>query len=133
RTLTFSEPVREPHRILPALDRLAGELEGALSGRAARRLTLTANLPGGTLRASRLSKRPLTQARHIRQPALFAWHDSNAEAGDIERLTVELAAPERIGLQQGLWPRQERRQRAFDSTSERFPSAPRHLKWRDPH
>lgn len=133
RTLAFSEPVREPYRLLPALDRLAGELEGALSGRAARRLTLTANLPSGTLRASRLSKRPLTQARHIRQQALFALRDSNAEGHDIERLTVELAAPERIGLQPGLWPRQERRQRAFDSTFERFPNAPRRLAWHDPH
>ncbi len=133
RTLAFSEPVREPYRLLPALERLAGELEGALSGRAARRLTLTASLPSGTLRASRLSKRPLTQARHIRQQALFALRDSNAEGHDIERLTVELAAPERIGLQQGLWPRQERRQRALDATFERFPKAPRRLIWHDPH
>ena len=133
RTLAFSEPVREPYRLLPALERLAGELEGALSGRAARRLTLTAGLPHGTLRASRLSKRPLTQARHIRQQALFALRDSNAEGHDIERLTVELAAPERIGLQQGLWPGQERRQRALDATFERFPRAPRRLAWHDPH
>src|SRR5690606_14309616 len=101
RTLAFSEPVREPYRLLPALDRLAGELEGALSGRSARRLTLTANLPSGTVRASRLSKRPLTQARHIRQQALFALRDSEAEGRDVERLTLELASPERIGLQSG--------------------------------
>lgn len=133
RSLTFSEPVREPARLLPALDRLAGELEGALSGRVARRLTLTAGLPSGTLRASRLSKRPLTQARHIRQQALFALRDSDAEGRDIERLTVELAAPERVGLQQGIWPQRERRQRASEATSERFPLAPRQLTWNDPH
>lgn len=133
RTLAFSEPVREPYRLLPALDRLAGELEGALSGRSARRLTLTANLPSGTVRASRLSKRPLTQARHIRQQALFALRDSEAEGRDVERLTLELASPERIGLQSGIWPQRERRQHAFDATFERFPNAPRRLAWQDPH
>src|SRR5690606_1877380 len=94
---------------------------------------LTANLPGGTLRASRLSKRPLTQARHIRQQALFALRDSDAEGRAIERLTVELSAPERVGLQQGIWPQRERRTRAFEATLERFPHAPRRLTWRDPH
>lgn len=133
RSFTFYEPAREPYHLLPALARLAGELEGELGGRAARRLTLTANLPNGTLRASRLSKRPLTQARHIRQQALFALRDSDAEGRTIERLTVELAAPERIGIQQGIWQQRERRQRAYDATSERFPHAPRQLTWRDPH
>src|SRR5690606_36102165 len=65
--------------------------------------------------------------------ALFALRDSNAEGRDIESLTVELAAPERIGLQEGLWSGQERRQRALDATFERFPRAPRRLVWRDPH
>jgi hypothetical protein len=133
RTLTFTEPVREPHQLLPALDRLSGELAGALAGRAARRLTLTATLPGGQRRASRLSKRPLTQARHIRQQALFALHDSRAQGHDIERLTLELATPERLGSQEGLWPQRERRQRALDTTAERFPGAPRRLAALDPY
>jgi len=133
RTLTFTEPVREPHQLLPALDRLSGELAGALAGRAARRLTLTATLPGGQRRASRLSKRPLTQARHIRQQALFALHDSRAQGHDIERLTLELATPERLGSQEGLWPQRERRQRALDATTERFPGAPQHLTSLDPY
>jgi hypothetical protein len=133
RTLTFTEPVREPHQLLPALDRLSGELAGALAGRAARRLTLTATLPSGQRRASRLSKRPLTQARHIRQQALFALHDSRAQGHDIERLTLELATPERLGSQEGLWPQRERRQRALDATAERFPGAPRRLTAQDPY
>src|SRR5690606_27825848 len=133
RTLTFTEPVREPRQLLPALDRLSGELAGALAGRAARRVTLTATLSGGQRRASRLSKRPLTQARHIRQQALFALHDSHAQGQDIERLTLELAAPERIGTQEGLWPQRERRQRALDATAERFPGAPQRLATQDPY
>lgn len=133
RSLSFTEPVREPHQLLPALDRLSGELAGALAGRAARRLTLTATLPHGQRRASRLSKRPLTQARHIRQQALFALHDSHAQGHDIERLTLELAAPERLASQEGLWPQRERRQRALDATSERFPGAPQRLATLDPY
>ncbi len=133
RSLTFPEPVREPHQLLPAIDRLAGELEHALGGRASRRLTLTATLSSGQRRATRLSKRPLQQARHIRQQALFALHDSRVEGRFVERLTLELASPERLGLQDGLWPHRERRQRALDATLERFPSAPRRFAWRDPH
>ena len=133
RTLTFTEPVREPHQLLPALDRLSGELAGALGGRASRRLTLTATLPGGQRRASRLSKRPLTQARHIRQQALFALHDSRAQGHDIARLTLELAAPERLATQEGLWQQRERLQRALDATTERFPGAPQRLTSLDPY
>ena len=133
RSLTFAEPVREPQQLLPALDRLSGELAGALAGRAARRVTLTATLSGSQRRATRLSKRPLTQARHIRQQALFALHDSRAQGQDIERLTLELAAPERIGTQEGLWPQRERRQRALDATAERFPGAPKRLAAQDPY
>lgn len=133
RSLAFPEPVREPHQLLPAIDRLASELERALAGRAARRLTLTATLPGTQRRASRLAKRPLQQARHIRQQALFALHDSRAEGRPIERLTLELSSPERTGAQDGIWPQRERREQALEATLERFPSAPRHLVWRDPH
>ncbi|HRN18727.1 MAG TPA: hypothetical protein PLU66_06545, partial [Trueperaceae bacterium] len=133
RSLSFADPVREPHQILPAIDRLATELERALAGRAARRLTLTATLAGTQHRASRLAKRPLQQARHIRQQALFALHDSHAEGSPIERLTVELGSPERSSTQDGLWPQRERRRQALEATLERFPSAPRHLVWRDPH
>lgn len=133
RSLAFTEPVVEPAQLLPAIDRLANELARQLGGRAARRLTLTAKLPGGTRRASRLSKRPLTQARHIRQQALFALHDSRVQGQPVERITLELAAPEPLGVQEGLWPRRERRQRALEATLERFPSAPRRIEWADPH
>ena len=102
RSLAFTEPVVEPAQILPAIERLAHDLAKELSGRAARRLTLTASLPGGTRRASRLSKRPLTQARHIRQQALFALHDSRAQGQPIERITLEVTAPEPLGVQEGL-------------------------------
>ncbi len=131
RSLTFSDPVVEPHRLLPALDRLSGELARELGGRSTRRLTLTARLPSGTRRASRLSKRPLTQARHIRQQALFALEDSRATGQPIERLTLELASPERLSEQEGLWPGRERRQRALEATMERFPAAQRRLEWGD--
>ena len=133
RSLAFTEPVLEPGQLLPAIDRLAAELAAELGDRAARRLTLTAGLPGGTRRASRLSKRPLTQARHIRQQALFALRDSRAQGQPIERLTLELTAPEPLGVQEGLWPRRERRQRALEATLERFPTAPRRLEWQEPH
>ncbi len=133
RSLTFTEPVLEPGQLFPALDRLAGELAGELGGRAARRLTLTARLPGGTRRASRLSKRPLTQARHIRQQALFALQDSRAQGQPIAGLTLELATPERLGVQEGLWPQRERRRQALEATLERFPRAQRRLEWQDPH
>lgn len=132
RTFTFHEPVREPQQIVPAIERLATELEHALAGRAARRLTLTATLGNTQRRASRLAKRPLQQARHIRQQALFALQDSRAADGRaVERITVELSAPERSGLQEGLWPQRERREQALEDTLERFPAAPRRLVWRD--
>lgn len=133
RSFSFHEPVREPHQIVPAIDRLATELERALAGRAARRLTLTATLGNTQRRASRLAKRPLQQARHIRQQALFALQDSHAEGKPVERITVELSAPERVGFQEGLWPQRERREQALEDTLERFPTAPRRLVWRDPY
>ena len=133
RSLSFTEPVQEPHQLLPALDRLASALELALAGRSARHLTLTATTAGGKRRASRLAKRPLQQARHISQQALFALHDSQAEGRPIERLTLELTAPSRVGEQEGLWPQRERRQQALRATMERFPATQRRFVWRDPH
>jgi len=133
RSLTFTEPVLEPHELLTALERLSVELERALDGRVARRLTLTATTPGGKRRASRLAKRPLQQARQIRQQALFALHDSQAEGRPIERLTVELAAPTRVGQQESLWPQRERRHRALRAALERFPASQRRFVWRDPY
>ena len=55
RSLTFTEPVLEPREVMSALDRLSSELEKALDGRVAQRLTLTATTPGGKQRASRLA------------------------------------------------------------------------------
>lgn len=133
RSLAFSRPVREPRQLIPALDKLSSELERALDGRASHRLTLTTALGVGQLRASRLSKRPLAQARHIRQQALFALRDSGVAGQHIERLTIELSDPQRAAQQDGLWPQRERRQRALEATFERFPHAPRRLEWRDPH
>lgn len=133
RSLTFTEPVLEPREVHSALDRLASELEQALDGRSAQRLTLTATTPGGKQRASRLAKRPLQQAGHIRQQALFALQDSRAEGRPIERLTLELASPTRVGQQESLWPQRERRQQALRATLERFPSSQRRLVWRDPY
>ncbi len=133
RSLTFTEPALEPREVHGALDRLSAELEKALDGRVAQRLTLTATTPGGKQRASRLAKRPLQQARHIRQQALFALQDSRAEGLPIQRLTLELASPARVGQQEGLWPQRERRQQALRATLERFPASQRHLVWRDPY
>jgi hypothetical protein len=133
RSLSFTEPVLEPHDIHSALDRLSTELERALQGRAARRLTLTATTPSGKQRASRLAKRPLQQAPHIRQQALFALQDSHAQGQPIQRLTLELTSPTRVGRQEGLWPQQQRRQRALRAALERFPASQRRFVWRDPY
>lgn len=137
RSLAFDEPAREPHQLLPALERLADALERALAGRAARRLTLTAGLAGDQRSATRLSKRPLARAQQIRQQALFALQDSGATAAGlgagIERLTVELASPRRLGIQSGLWRAREQRQRALEATLERYPAAMVRFAWRDPY
>lgn len=133
RSLAFHYPIREPRQLVPALERLSTELERALDGRAAHRLTLIAELGNSQRRATRLSKRPLSEAKHIRQQAMFALHDSDVAGKRVERLTIELAEPERIALQEGLWPRRERRSRALESTFQRFPNAPRRLEWSDPY
>jgi nucleotidyltransferase/DNA polymerase involved in DNA repair len=133
RSLLFEEPAREPRELLPALERLSVALERALAGRAARRLTLTAGLAGQQRSATRLSKRPLARARQIRQQALFALRDSGAAAAGIERLTLELAAPRRLGLQSGLWHAREERQRALEAALERYPHAMVRFAWRDPY
>ena len=136
RSVAFDEPACEPYAWLPAIERLATELERALAGRVARRLTLTATLPQGARRASRLSKRPLARAPQIRQQALFALDDTGiARTGGagIERLTLELAEPERLALQSGLWQQRERRQRAAWHTLERYPGALLRFAWRDPY
>jgi nucleotidyltransferase/DNA polymerase involved in DNA repair len=138
RSLAFEEPAREPRELLPALERLSTALERALAGRAARRLTLTAALAGQQRSATRLSKRPLAHARQIRQQALFALEDvaleDRAVAGaGIERLTLALAAPRRLGLQSGLWHAREDRQRALDAALERYPDAMVRFVWRDPY
>lgn len=143
RSLAFEEPAREPRELLPALERLSTALERALAGRAARRLTLTAAFAGQQRSATRLSKRPLARARQIRQQALFALEDvalenvaleNRAAAGTgIERLTLALAAPRRLGLQSGLWRAREERQRALDAALERYPDAMVRFVWRDPY
>ncbi|MEJ2290845.1 MAG: hypothetical protein P8Y05_03895 [Deinococcales bacterium] len=133
RSLTFEEPAREPRELLPALERLSTALECALAGRAARRLTLTAGRDGKERSATRLSKRPLARARQIRQQALFALQDSGAAEAGIERLTLELAAPRRLGLQSGLWRAREERQRALETALERYPHAMVRFVWRDPY
>lgn len=133
RSLAFEEPAREPRDLLPALERLSTALERALAGRAARRLTLTAGLAGSQRSATRLSKRPLTRAPQIRQQALFALQDSGATEAGIERLTLELAAPRRLGVQGGLWRAREERQRALEAALERYPDAMVQFAWRDPY
>lgn len=133
RSLAFEELAREPFELLPALERLSASLERGLDGRGARRLTLTAGLSAGQRRVTRLSKRPLTRAPQIRQQALFALDDSGAAAIGIERLTLELAAPQRLGLQSGLWRTAERRAEAQDAAVERFPGAMVRFAWRDPY
>jgi nucleotidyltransferase/DNA polymerase involved in DNA repair len=133
RSVTFEEPAREPRELLPALDRLSTALERALGGRAARRLTLTAGLDGVQRSATRLSKRPLARAPQIRQQALFALQDSGAARTGIERLTVELAEPRRLGLQGGLWRSREQRQRALEAALGRYPGAMVQFAWRDPY
>lgn len=133
RSLAFEEPAHEPHELLPALERLSTALERALAGRAAQRLTLTAGLAGQQRSATRLSKHPLARARQIRQQALFALEDSGAAGAGIERLTLALAAPRRLGLQSGLWHAREERQRALDAALERYPDAMVRFVWRDPY
>ena len=133
RSLAFEEPAREPHELLPALERLSAALERALAGRAARRLTLTAGLAGQQRSATRLSKRPLARTHQIRQQALFALEDSGGAGDGIERLTLALAAPRRLGLQNGLWHAREERRRALDATLERYPGAMVRFVWRDPY
>lgn len=133
RSITFEELAREPFELLPALERLSASLERGLDGRASRRLTLTAGSSAGQRRVTRLSKRPLTRAPQIRQQALFALDDSGAAPLGIERLTVELAAPQRLGLQGGLWRAAERREEAQSAALERFPGAIVRFAWRDPY
>ncbi|HKI58434.1 MAG TPA: hypothetical protein VKA00_04325 [Trueperaceae bacterium] len=133
RSFAFEEPAREPRELLPALERLSTALERALAGRASRRLTLTAGLGGSQRSATRLSKQPLTRAPQIRQQALFALQDSGATEAGIERLTLELAAPRRLGVQSGLWRAREQRQRALEAALERHPGAMVQFAWRDPY
>lgn len=133
RSLTFTEPVLEPFQLSAALERLASELERALEGRSARRLTLLAAVSGVQRSGSRLSKEPLARADQIKRQALLALRDSRAQGLPVDSLTLELAAPRRFSAQEGLWPQRERRQRALRATLERFPAAQRRLVWRDPH
>ncbi len=133
RSLAFRYPIREPRQLIPALERLSSELERALDGRASHRLTLITELGSEEHRTTRLSKRPLTEARQIRQQALFALQDGDVAGQSIERLTIELAGPARLALQEGLWPQRERRHRALEATFQRFPQAPKRLTWCDPY
>ena len=133
RSVAFTEPAREPHELLPALERLSTALERALAGRASRRLTLTASLAEAQRSATRLSKRPLTRAPQIRQQALFALQDSGATEAGIDRLTLELATPRRLSVQSGLWRAHEQRQRALEAALERYPGAMVQFAWRDPY
>jgi len=133
RSVAFEEPAREPRELLPVLERLSTALEQALAGRASRRLTLTATRAGTQHSATRLSKHPLTRAPQIRQQALFALEDSGATEAGIDRLTLELAAPCRLGVQGGLWRAREQRQRALEAALERYPGAMVGFTWRDPY
>lgn len=133
RSLAFERPLFEPADLEPALDDLARSLALALRGRAARHVTVATEGGGGPRRASRLAKRPLRAAGQIRQQALFALRDTGAAANGIEGLTLELAAPERLAEEVGLWDAARRRVTAADAVLERFPAALARVAWGDPH
>lgn len=133
RSLAFERPLFEPADLEPALDDLSRALAVALRGRAARHVTVATEGGGGPRRASRLAKRPLRAAGQIRQQALFALRDTGAAAHGVEGLALELAAPERLAEEVGLWDAARQRATAADLLLERFPHALSRVVWDDPH
>lgn len=133
RTIQFEEPLFEPGPLHAATLRLAGELGDALGDRSSNRLTVTAQVGGAHIRASRYAKRPLARSREI---ALLAWlvlEESGAAPLGIDELTVELAQPVRRAAQGRLWRGREQREKAWEALLARFPAAAVEVEWLDPY
>lgn len=133
RTIRFEEPLFEPGPLTAVLERLAGALEEALAGRFSSRLTVTAEVGGVQMRATRFAKKPLRLARDILLLAELALADAGAAPVGVEALTLELPEPVRVAVQGRLWPARDRRESAWEELLERFPEAAVEVEWLDPY
>ena len=133
RRLAFERPLFEPFELEAAIDHLSHALAGALGGTAARRLTLTADVGGVAMPASRAAKRPLREAGQIRRQALLALGDCGAAPIGIDGLTLELDERRRVSDQEGLWATRSQRERAREAVLGRFPTSLRRVRWGDPY
>ena len=129
----FEEAVSEPYALHPVLGCLSSDLVEALKGKAAHRLTLTARVQGLELKATRISKVPLSDAATINRLALLALGESHAQPLGIEAFTLELSALSKPSTQGSLWQQKENREKAIRTVSERFPDALLKLEQLDPY
>ena len=129
----FEDAEREPHALHSVLGRLSHQLAEALGGKAAHRLTLTARAQGLELKATRISKVPLSDAATINRLALLALGESHAQPLGVEAFTLELSALGRPSTQGSLWQQKENREKAIRTVSERFPDALLKLEQLDPY
>ncbi|HEX7005323.1 MAG TPA: hypothetical protein VF168_14155 [Trueperaceae bacterium] len=133
RQIRFEEPVFEPGPLEAAVERLAGALEEALAGRASGRLTLSAEVTGVQMRATRFAKKPLRARREIALLAGLALADTGAAPVGIEALSLELPEPALVARQGSLWLARERREAAWEELLGRFPRAAVEVEWLDPY
>jgi protein ImuB len=129
----FEDAVTEPRDIVPVLERLARKVVRSLNDevandrvandRVAGRLTLGVQAQGLTFTAARIPKEPLKDDMTICRLALLVLVDTGAQPLGIQTLTLRLSGLTRPSVQQGLWPVREKRQKAIDAVSARFPQA----------
>ena len=129
----FEDAATEPCALHPVLGHLSERVTEALQGRSAHRLMLTAVAQGLELKATRISKVPLSDAATIHRLALLALEESHAQPLGIEALRLELSALSRPSAQGSLWQQKGSREKAIRTVSARFPDALLKLEEVDPY
>lgn len=119
----FEDAALEPWQLEPVIDYLASELQAQLEGRAASRLTLSAESQGLAFTATRVSKKPLKDERELVRVASFALADSGVQGLEVDKLTLTLSGLYRPSVQGALFGCRESVEEAVSTVEARFPGA----------
>ena len=129
----FEDAVSEPYTLHPVLEQLSKWVADTLAGKSAHRLVLTATAQGIELKATRVAKKPLSDAATIGRLAHLALEETHAPPLGVTALKLELSALSRSSTQGSLWQQKENREKAIRTVSERFPDALLKLEQLDPY
>jgi len=129
----FADPVMEPHRLEPAVRRIASRLVTQLGGLVSSRVIITTESLGLRLPDEGLPKEPLCEEEELVRLVWRSLQKTGAASLGIERLSVTLVDLTRPQAQPSLWPAKQERERAIRAVSRRFPGALLAFEQTDPY